>query len=157
MSEAWTRVLEACRRGLDDCKKALESFLVGLCDPLEVCEHAERRARKTPSYRWIEKLIERGVPDGRARLILYVLSRYLVNVKKLEDEEAAKVIQVFLENSCKNYGNCGKIYQTWVASTLRGVRRGGWKPWSLSRIREKDPELYDIVSAVLGERVEEES
>jgi hypothetical protein len=29
----------------------------------------------------VEKVIEKGLPDGRKRFILYVLSAYLVNVR----------------------------------------------------------------------------
>ncbi|MEM0340405.1 MAG: DNA primase noncatalytic subunit PriX [Acidilobaceae archaeon] len=150
MSNGWNNVLKACKSGLEECKRALEEFLKSLCTPLDVCESYESRKKSRPSYKWVEELIEKGVPDGRARLILYVISRYLVNVKKLSDEEALKVVQRFLENSCKNHNNCGKIYQTWVASTIRGVKRGGWKPWTLSKLKEKDPELYEIVMSVLN-------
>jgi hypothetical protein len=37
----------------------------------------------------VEKVIERGLPDGRKRFILYVLSAYLVNVKRLINELAS--------------------------------------------------------------------
>jgi hypothetical protein len=36
----------------------------------------------------VKKVIEKELPDGRKRSILYVLSAYLVNVKGLSEEEA---------------------------------------------------------------------
>jgi len=100
-------------------------------------------------YAWVEELIRRGVPDGRSRLILYVISRYLVNVKGLSVDEAHLVVKEFIENSCRNYGDCSKIYDSWIRNVLRRVAEGGWLPWSLERLRERDPELYDIVMGVL--------
>jgi len=47
----------------------------------------------------VEKVVEKGLPDGRKRFILYVLSAYLVNVKGLSEEEALQVMQGFIENS----------------------------------------------------------
>ncbi len=94
--------------------------------------------------------MERGVPDGRSRLILYVISRYLINVKGLSLEEAEAVIDAFLEASCRNYGNCSKIYKSWIRHVLRRVSEGGWRPWSLERVKQEDPELYSTISRVLG-------
>jgi hypothetical protein len=42
--------------------------------------------RRPRRYEWVEKIIEEGFPDGRKRLMLYVLSAYLINVKRLSEE-----------------------------------------------------------------------
>jgi hypothetical protein len=42
----------------------------------------------------VKKVVEKGLPNGRMRFILYVLSAYLVNVKRLS-EEALQVVQGF--------------------------------------------------------------
>jgi hypothetical protein len=49
-------------------------------------------------YSWVEKVVERGLPDRRKSFILYVLSAYLVNVKRLDEDEAMEVVQEFLDN-----------------------------------------------------------
>ena len=79
-----------------------------------------------------------------------MISRYLVNVKGLPPEEAEAVIDGFIEASCRNHGNCGKIYKSWVRNVLRHVARGGWRPWSLERLRREDPQLYEVVEGVVG-------
>ncbi|MCE4624847.1 MAG: DNA primase noncatalytic subunit PriX [Desulfurococcales archaeon] len=107
-------------------------------------------SRGMSRYKYIEDVLERGLPDGRKRFILYVASRYLVNVKGLGLEEALEELQKFLEASCRNHGNCGKIYHSWLRSVLRGVEEKRLLPPGLSRLREKNPELYALVSQAAG-------
>jgi hypothetical protein len=91
-------------------------------------------------------VIEKGLTDGRKRFILYVLSAYLVNIKGLGEEEAMQVVQEFLENSCRNHGNCDEIYESFIRGDLcRGLDPRGLKPVSLEKLREKDPELYSLI------------
>lgn len=145
----WPRVVERCD-SVSSCVQALEEFLESLRVDPSVCEETPTRGDYRRVYAWVEKLIESGVPDGRSRLILYVISRYLVNVKKLSVEESERVIDVFIENSCRNHGNCGKIYKSWIRRVLESVKTGGWRPWSISRIKENDRQLYEIVSRIVG-------
>jgi len=96
----------------------------------------------------VEKVIERGLPDGRKRFILYVLSAYLVDVKHLSEEEALEVIRGFIENSCMNYNKCDKIYDSFIRGDLARVRSKGIKPVSLEKLKERDPELYELIAQV---------
>jgi len=100
-------------------------------------------------YEWVEKIIEKGLPDGRKRFLLYVLSAYLVIVKRLSEEEAIQVVQEFLENSCRNHNNCGKIYDSFIRGDLQRVKSKGLKPVSLEKLREKDPELHFLIEQAL--------
>ncbi|MCC6034226.1 MAG: DNA primase noncatalytic subunit PriX [Desulfurococcaceae archaeon] len=106
--------------------------------------------RKPRRYEWVEKIIEKGLPDGRKRFILYVLSAYLVNVKRLSEEEAIQVVQEFLENSCRNYNNCEKICESFIRGDLHRVKSKGLRPVSLEKLREKDPELYSLITRSLA-------
>ena len=103
-----------------------------------------QRPRKA-NYDWIEKVLEKGLEDGRKRFILYIASRYLVNVKGLSEDQAMEVIREF----AKKKGS-GKVYDSWVRSVLRGVKAKGLKPWTLKRLQERDPELFKQVEAVLN-------
>ena len=98
---------------------------------------------------WVEEVLMVGLPDGRKRFILYVASRYLVNVLGLDREEALHRLQLFLERSCTRHGNCGRIYESWIASVLRGVSQGGYKPLILSTLASRDPELVALVKQVV--------
>jgi hypothetical protein len=102
-------------------------------------------------YEWIEKIIERGLPDGRKRFILYVLTSYLVNVLSLSDEEAFERLREFIENSCRNFNNCEKIYDSWLRGDIRRVREKKLLPSSLNKIKEKDSELYSILEKILSQ------
>ena len=143
MGAAWSRVLEECRRGLEECRAAYKRFLESVCPDRSKC------SRGAGGYDWVESLISRGVPEGRKRLILYVISRYLVNVKGLEPGEAEEAIQGFIDASCSNHGNCGRIYRSWVRHVVSRVSAGGWRPWSLERIKREDPQLYEVISGIL--------
>ena len=143
---------QACSQGIEECRQAAARLLQQACPDKTLCEQpvGRRRGKLLQRYMWIEQLIKQGVPDGRSRLILYVISRYLVNVKNLEPEEAHLEIKQFIENSCKNYGNCTKIYDSWIRNVLRKVKEGGWLPWTLERVKERDPQLYDIIQTIIN-------
>jgi len=104
------------------------------------------------SYGWIEGILETGLPDGRKRFILWIASRYLVNVKRLSIEEALEELNRFLDKSCENYGNCSKVYPSWIRSVLRAVKDRGYKPPSLRTLRTKHPDLYQLIGAPGKER-----
>ena len=142
--------MEACSKGEAECRRVLASFMEEQCRKILGEKCRSPRAARSRYYDWIERILVEGVPDGRRRLILYVISRYLLNVKGLAVEEAEQVIDGFIEESCRKYGDCSKIYKSWVRSVLRSVKQGGWKPWSLERMRREDPELYDIISRTMG-------
>ncbi|QKQ99168.1 DNA primase noncatalytic subunit PriX [Metallosphaera tengchongensis] len=95
------------------------------------------------SMDWIDKVLERGLEDGRKRFILYVASRYLMNVKKLPEDEALERIKSFY------YKNGGKVYDTWIRSVLRGVKAKGLMPPSLNSLQVKDRDLYQAIKTAL--------
>jgi len=97
------------------------------------------------NYEWIDKVLEKGLPDARKRFILYVASRYLVNVKGLSEEEAIKKLEEFYYK-----GGGGKVYESWLKSVIKGVKSKGLLPWTLKRIEERDKEMYELISKVLN-------
>jgi DNA primase large subunit len=48
------------------------------------------------TYGWIEKLLQTPIPDVRHRTVNLVLAPYLVNVKNMDVEEAAKIINEYI-------------------------------------------------------------
>ncbi|MCE4601853.1 MAG: DNA primase noncatalytic subunit PriX, partial [Desulfurococcales archaeon] len=110
----------------------------------------KRGLKSTRLYGYIDSILREGLPDGRKRFILYIASRYLVNVKGYSMDGALEVLQGFLDASCRNYGNCGRVYQSWLRSVLNGVKAGGYMPWSLNALKDRDPDLHRIVEGVLN-------
>ena len=116
----------------------------------ELPKRIVKLSNSSGSYRWVERVVENGLPDGRHRFILYVLSAYLENVRQLSIEEAYQVIKKFIENSCKSFNNCSKVYDSFILGDLRRVKEKKLKPMSLKTLQQKDPELYNIITKVLG-------
>jgi len=146
----WKEIVEACQTSKQACRKTIQALFRSQCEDETLCEKP-RRTRVQEKYSWIEKIIQTGVPDGRSRLILYVISRYLLNIKKLDIQESHETIKTFLENSCKNHGNCSKIYDSWIRNVLTHVQKGGWKPWTLEKIQKEDPQLYNTITTLINQ------
>ena len=104
-----------------------------------------RLAPNTGGWSWIERVLEIGLPDGRKRFILYVASRYLVNVKGLGLEEACGELEKFIEASCSNHGNCSTINHSWITSVLRAVKKKGLKPPGLRKLGLRHPDLRELI------------
>ncbi|NOZ30696.1 MAG: DNA primase noncatalytic subunit PriX [Crenarchaeota archaeon] len=145
------KLIDACNSSIEECREALDEFLSSMCEDPSECETPRGKRRLIEKYAWVDKVIEKGVPDGRSRLILYVISRYLVNVKNLSVEDAHLTIKQFIDSSCRNFNNCSKIYDSWIRNVLKSVAQGKWLPWNLDKLRDRDPELYDIVASLLEE------
>ncbi|BAA81337.1 phospholipase A2/esterase [Aeropyrum pernix K1] len=151
VNEAYEALLRACGDGdFEECRSGYQRFLEEACREAGTCPKRRSSGAGRGKYVWVESIIRSGVPDGRSRLILYVISRYLVNVKGLEPGEAEAVIDEFLRVCCEKHGNCRKIYKSWIRNVLRRVREGGWRPWTLERIRSEDPELYRIIEPIVS-------
>ncbi len=108
-----------------------------------------RPTRRRGSYKWVERVIAAGLPDGRKRFILYTLTPYLANVAGVGEREAFEAVRSFLEASCVNHGACEKVYDSWVRSAFRGAKRKGLLPRSLKSWAEKDPQVYSLIQSVL--------
>lgn len=102
------------------------------------------KPQKSLDYSWIDKVLERGLQDSRKRFILYVASRYLINVKGLSEEEAVNLLKEFYYKTPS-----GKIYESWLKSVVRGVKNKNLLPWSLKKIEEKDKEMYNEIIKAL--------
>ncbi len=142
----------------------LPRSLVGEAVSKALRRQAARRARaflhrgrmhKAPrSYGWIEKVLRRGLPDGRRRFMLYIASKYLVNTLRLGEDEAVEILMDFAERSEKrpDFRGSGKIYRAEAKSFVRSARSYGKDPPGLRTVAEKDPELYKLITQVLGQR-----
>jgi hypothetical protein len=134
----------------EDAKAYIDDIVKRARDRLGIRETQEVREEGKQSidrYSWFEHVVYRGLPDGRKRFILYVLTPYLATVLKLEEDEALKVTKEFLDNSCRNYGSCGKVYDSWIRSAFRGAKQKGIKP---ARLEKLDEELRKIIEEILS-------
>lgn len=117
---------------------------------LGLASRSRQESEKRPPrerYSWVEKVVSRGLPDGRKRFILYVLTPYMATILGLDEEEALRMAREFLDNSCRNYGACGKVYEAWIRSAFRGAKNKGIKP---ARLEKLDEELRKFIEDVLS-------
>ncbi|MEM3974760.1 MAG: DNA primase noncatalytic subunit PriX [Ignisphaera sp.] len=97
---------------------------------------------------WIWRVVDSGLPDGRKRFMFHVLIPYLVSIGK-DDGEILDICRTFIENSCRNHGKCDKVYESWIRSVIRSAKTHGFRGFGLSKLREKDPELYSYIESAV--------
>lgn len=95
-------------------------------------------------YSWIDEILKEGLEDCRKRFILFIGSRYLVNIKGLSEDNTINILKEFYY---KKGG--GKIYDSWLKSVINGVKTKKLLPWSLKRVELKDKELFEQIMKVL--------
>ncbi|EQD30327.1 hypothetical protein B2A_14163, partial [mine drainage metagenome] len=84
---------------------------------------------------WIEKLLEHPIPDVRQRAVGLILAPYLVNVKRLEVNDAYKIIVDYI-NRCKTLESSTRITDSQIMYYCKYAKQKGTKPLSLSKARE---------------------
>ena len=85
----------------------------------------------------MEDLLKHPVSDGRHRLVWLVLAPYLVNVKKVENEEAIERIRGFVSVA----GETGDM-KRFVEYNVRRARRNGLLPPTFSTLKTEHPDVY---------------
>jgi Primase X len=97
---------------------------------------------------WIERLLQTPIADCRKNAIDLILTRYLVNVKHLSAEDSHVIIRDWLDK-CNNKSAAplekGYDYESRIRLKLRDAVRSGWLPMRRERLKEKLPELYQIL------------
>jgi hypothetical protein len=98
--------------------------------------------RSNRGYAYVDELLKHPVTDGRHRLVWLVLAPYLVNVKKLENEEAIDKIRGFVSVA----GETADM-KRFVEYNVRRARRNGLMPPTFSKLRTEHPDLYSLLPA----------
>lgn len=113
---------------------------------------AKRVAPKKEGYEWIEKLMQHPVADGRHRLLWHVIAPYLMNVLKLDYDEA-------FQRAMDYFNRCNEVrrldpspvqFRSQIKANLRHFQKDSFGPWRLETIKEKDPQLYEIIMNAIG-------
>ncbi len=99
-----------------------------------------QRARTGRGYTYVEELFKHPVSDGRHRLIWLILAPYLVNVKKVEDEEAIEKIRAFVSVA----GETGGL-KRFAEYNVRRARRNGLLPPTFSNLKAEHPDIYALL------------
>lgn len=91
-------------------------------------------------YAYVDYLLGHPVADGRHRLTWLVLAPFLVNVKKLPDDEAIEKIRGFVAAGGESAG-----MRRFVEYNVRRARRNGLLPPTISTLRNEHPDLYSLL------------
>ncbi|MDA4125880.1 MAG: DNA primase noncatalytic subunit PriX [Thaumarchaeota archaeon] len=95
------------------------------------------RPKTNKGYLYVEDLLQHPVTDGRHRLVWLVLAPYLVNVKKLDDEQAIEKIRAFVAVA----GESSEL-RRFVEYNVRRARRNGLLPPRFSTLKTEHPDIY---------------
>jgi Primase X len=98
------------------------------------------KPRTGRGYLYVEDLLKHPVSDGRHRLVWMVLAPYLVNVKKVEDEEAIEKIRAFVSAGGEN-----SAMKRFVEYNVRRARRNGLLPPTLATLKTEHPDIYSLL------------
>ncbi|MDA4128503.1 MAG: DNA primase noncatalytic subunit PriX [Thaumarchaeota archaeon] len=98
------------------------------------------KTRPGRSYVYIEELLKHPISDGRHRLVWLVLAPYLVNVKKLDDEEAIERIRAYVSVSGEM-----PAMRRFVEYNVKRARRNGLMPPTIGKLRGEHPDLYSLL------------
>jgi Primase X len=99
-----------------------------------------QRPRTGKGYEYVEDLLKHPVSDGRHRLVWLVLAPYLVNVKKVDDEEAIGKIRSFVSVAGET-----RDLRRFVEYNVRRARRNGLLPPTFLTLKTEHPDIYGLL------------
>jgi hypothetical protein len=95
-------------------------------------------------YFWIERLLQTPLPCFRRYCLYRILVPYLVNVRKLNDEECFDVLKIWLEK-CNNLSGISFNIESEIKARLNGVK--DYEPLSLYKLRNEIADLYHLIKS----------
>ena len=95
------------------------------------------KPRTNKGYLYVEDLLAHPVSDGRHRLTWLVLAPYLVNVKKLDDEQAIEKIRAFVAAAGET-----SAMRRFIEYNVKRARRNGLLPPTFSTLKAEHPDIY---------------
>ena len=95
------------------------------------------RPKTNKGYLYVETLLEHPVSDGRHRITWLILAPYLVNTKRLDDEEAIERIRRFVAAAGET-----SAMRRFIEYNVRRARRNGLLPPTLSTLKKEHPDIY---------------
>ena len=93
---------------------------------------------------WIEDLLETPIADLRKYCIWRILAPYLVNIRKMSDEDALSIITMWLEK-CNDIKRLTFNYRQRAKYDIRNARKIGYFPISRYSLRVENLDLKLIL------------
>jgi hypothetical protein len=89
---------------------------------------------------WIEGLLQTPLSDHRKYCIWRILSPYLLNIRKLPEQEVTDIIRDWLSR-CNQLRRLDFNFKQKIKDGIEGAKRG-YLPVSLSKLKEENSGLY---------------
>ena len=105
-------------------------------------ENYNRSERQKNSIRWIENLLKTPIEDGRKQCLWRILCPYLVNIRKLTNEECIYLLKEWI-NKCDKVKRIDFDANSYIKNDLRYVKE--YLPPSTQKLKNQYTELYDIL------------
>ena len=93
---------------------------------------------------WIEKLLTMPIPDNRKYCIWRILAPYLINVRKLQDEEASYIIRKWLDK-CNSVKRISFDETSRIRYNIQSVRKKGFYPIGWNQLKTDNIDLFDLL------------
>lgn len=93
---------------------------------------------------WIERLLQTPIEDYRKDSLWRVIGPYLLNVRKLSELEASKIMKAWLDE-CDGVRKLDFEPKTKIYSIIKGNK--GYKPISYEKLKEENKELFLILES----------
>ena len=98
------------------------------------------RTRTGRSYNYIDELLKHPIADGRHRFVWLVFAPFLVNVRKLDEEDAIEKIKAYVSSS----GDMSAM-KRFVEYNVKRAKRNGLMPPTLPKLRSEHPDLFSLL------------
>jgi len=105
------------------------------------------KVKSTRGYLYVEDLLSHPVSDGRHRLTWLVLAPYLINVKKLEEDQAVEKIRSFV--AAKGETSAMKRF---IEYNVKRAKRNGLMPPTLGKLKAEHPDIYALLPKEITQR-----
>jgi hypothetical protein len=99
---------------------------------------------KPIKIQWIDSLLQIAISDNRKYCIWRILAPYLVNVRKLSDDESFSAIFTWL-NRCDAVQLISFYPKPRVRDSIRRARKIGYYPIGLNVLKTENAELYELL------------
>jgi hypothetical protein len=146
------KIIQKCNGRRPNIRLLLGSFYTWLVDK-RIKELEDQRKRQNNlsdqyksegrSIQWIEQLLQTPIQDHRKFTVWRILAPYLLNVKKLSNEDASGIISKWLDK-CDKLHRLNFYPKSKIKEGLSGAAKG-YYPISFENLRQDNTRLYDFL------------
>lgn len=106
-------------------------------------EHSDKQLEnQNKRIKWIEKLLQTPIEDGRKQCLWRILCPYLVNIRKIAKEDCIWILNEWI-NKCDRIKKIDFDSSLYVKNDLKNVKK--YLPPSREKLKNQYTELYNIL------------